>query len=132
MDSLKVGLNLACFRARVPNMMPVLCRFRRCSCTNDVEDVFRTNRVSENEVELRYYSRVLARATRPAVVLLKVIDESSRIVTKITEIDCLTTRAEEEQSVEDLEKFCGRLMYTSRGTPSANNSAPLQDNNVRA
>jgi len=42
-------------------------------------------------------------------VPFKVLDESRRILAKITKVDGLASLLEQEHTIEDLEEFCRRL-----------------------
>lgn len=48
--------------------------------------------------------------TGPSAMLLEVRDELCRVSSKIAEVNGLAALLEEEETVEDLEQFGGRLM----------------------
>ena len=55
-------------------------------------------------------SRVLFGSTGPGSVLLEVTEQSGRIMSEVTKVDSLSTLPQQQQPVEDLEKFGGRLV----------------------
>lgn len=54
--------------------------------------------------------RVLLGTTRRSTVALEVFDHSARVFTNVTEVYSLTTLAEEQETIEDLEEFRRRLV----------------------
>ena len=60
--------------------------------------------------------RVLFRSTGLRTIALEVVNQRLRVVSQVTEVNSLTTLAKEQQPVESLEQFGGRLMDAKRSS----------------
>lgn len=60
--------------------------------------------------------RILIGSALARSVALEVVDQSLAVVAQVTEVNSLTTLAEEKEAIEDAEQLGGRLVNSKNGS----------------